>query len=110
MRIGHPVAKFSGPCKRKNENIASTGAMPRRYTGRMMPTIAKSLDDALAPITDGCMLVVPRESLGRADGGDARADPPRRQAAASGRAADLEPAGRPADRRRLRRDAGDVAR
>ena len=46
--------------------------------------------------------------LRRADGGDARADPARRQAAASGRAADLDLAGRHADRRRLRRDAGDL--
>jgi glutaconate CoA-transferase subunit A len=29
-----------------------------------MPIIASSLDDALAPITDGCMLVVPREVSG----------------------------------------------
>src|SRR3954467_10722298 len=29
-----------------------------------MPMIARSLDDALAPITDGCMLAVPRESSG----------------------------------------------
>ena len=47
-----------------------------------MPAIARTLDEALAPITDGCVLAVPRESSGRADGGDAGADPPRRQAAA----------------------------
>src|SRR6202012_5272002 len=29
-----------------------------------MPTIARSLDDALAPIADGCVLAVPRESSG----------------------------------------------
>jgi glutaconate CoA-transferase, subunit A len=29
-----------------------------------MPLIARSLDEALAPITDGCMLAVPRESSG----------------------------------------------
>src|SRR4029079_12137091 len=29
-----------------------------------MPTIARSLDDALAPIRDGCVLAVPRESTG----------------------------------------------
>src|SRR3954469_22405129 len=29
-----------------------------------MPTIARSLDDALAPIGDGCVLAVPRESTG----------------------------------------------
>ena len=29
-----------------------------------MPAIARSLDDALAPITDGCVLAVPRESTG----------------------------------------------
>ena len=29
-----------------------------------MPTIARTLDDALAPITDGCVLAVPRESSG----------------------------------------------
>src|SRR4029078_10403587 len=29
-----------------------------------MPTIARSLDDALAPIADGCVLAVPRESAG----------------------------------------------
>jgi len=29
-----------------------------------MPTIARSLDDALAPIVDGCVLAVPRESSG----------------------------------------------
>ena len=29
-----------------------------------MPTIARTLDDALAPITDGCLLAVPRESSG----------------------------------------------
>ena len=27
-----------------------------------MSTIARTLDEALAPITDGCMLAVPRES------------------------------------------------
>ena len=31
-----------------------------------MPIIARSLDDALAPITDGCVLAVPRESSGAA--------------------------------------------
>ncbi len=51
---------------------------------------ARNLDDALAPIADGCVLAVPRESLRRADGGDPGADPPRRQAAASDRAADLD--------------------
>lgn len=29
-----------------------------------MPTLARSLDDALAPIRDGCVLAVPRESSG----------------------------------------------
>src|SRR6185436_10984851 len=29
-----------------------------------MPAIARSLDDALAPIKDGCVLAVPRESTG----------------------------------------------
>ena len=29
-----------------------------------MPVIARTLDDALAPITDGCVLAVPRESSG----------------------------------------------
>src|SRR6187397_1134702 len=29
-----------------------------------MPAIARSLDDALAPITDGCVLAVPREVSG----------------------------------------------
>src|ERR1700744_6526610 len=29
-----------------------------------MPVIARSLDDALAPIKDGCVLAVPRESAG----------------------------------------------
>src|SRR5665213_2952747 len=29
-----------------------------------MPMIARSLDEALAPITDGCVLAVPRESSG----------------------------------------------
>jgi glutaconate CoA-transferase, subunit A len=29
-----------------------------------MPTVARSLDDALAPIADGCVLAVPRESAG----------------------------------------------
>src|SRR5271169_3207990 len=29
-----------------------------------MATIARSLDEALAPITDGCILAVPRESSG----------------------------------------------
>jgi hypothetical protein len=29
-----------------------------------MPTVARSLDDALAPIKDGCVLAVPRESSG----------------------------------------------
>ncbi len=29
-----------------------------------MPAIARSIDDALAPITDGCVLAVPRESSG----------------------------------------------
>jgi glutaconate CoA-transferase subunit A len=31
-----------------------------------MPTIARNLDDALAPIADGCVLAVPRESSGAA--------------------------------------------
>src|SRR6187551_937670 len=31
-----------------------------------MPAIARSLDDALAPIADGCVLAVPRESSGAA--------------------------------------------
>ena len=31
-----------------------------------MPTVARSLDDALAPIKDGCVLAVPRESSGAA--------------------------------------------
>jgi glutaconate CoA-transferase subunit A len=31
-----------------------------------MPTIARTLDDALSPITDGCALAVPRESGGAA--------------------------------------------
>src|SRR6202163_593650 len=31
-----------------------------------MPMIARSLDEALAPITDGCMLAVPRETSGAA--------------------------------------------
>src|SRR4249919_2792073 len=31
-----------------------------------MSTIAHTLDEALAPITDGCMLAVPRESSGAA--------------------------------------------
>ena len=55
-----------------------------------MSTIIRTLDEALAPIADGCMLAVPREVLGRADGGDAGADPPRHQAPAFGRAADLD--------------------
>src|SRR4029078_8840525 len=29
-----------------------------------MPMIARTLDDALAPISDGCVLAVPRESSG----------------------------------------------
>ncbi len=29
-----------------------------------MPTVARNLDDALAPIADGCVLAVPRESSG----------------------------------------------
>jgi glutaconate CoA-transferase, subunit A len=29
-----------------------------------MPTIARTIDEALAPITDGCMLAVPRETSG----------------------------------------------
>src|SRR5688572_18514612 len=29
-----------------------------------MPAIARTLDEALAPITDGCVLAVPRESTG----------------------------------------------
>ena len=38
----------------------------RRPTHRigLVPTIARSLDDALAPIKDGCVLAVPRESSG----------------------------------------------
>ena len=58
-----------------------------------MSEIVRTLDEALAPIVDGCMLAVPREILGRADGGDAGADPARRQAPASGHAADLDLAG-----------------
>ena len=75
-----------------------------------MSQIAATLDDALGAITDGCMLVVPREVSGVPMDGDARADPARHQAAASGGAADVEPASRPADRRRLRRDFGDQRR
>jgi glutaconate CoA-transferase subunit A len=30
----------------------------------MMPAISRTLDEALAPITDGCLLAVPRESTG----------------------------------------------
>ncbi len=55
-----------------------------------MTEIIRTLDEALAPVVDGCMLAVPREVLGRADGGDAGADPARRQAPASGDAADFE--------------------
>jgi len=29
-----------------------------------MPVIARTLDDALAPISDGCVLAVPREGSG----------------------------------------------
>ena len=29
-----------------------------------LPTVARTLDDALAAITDGCVLAVPRESSG----------------------------------------------
>src|SRR5262245_10018639 len=31
-----------------------------------MPMIARALDEALAPITDGCLLAIPRESTGAA--------------------------------------------
>ena len=31
-----------------------------------MAIIARTLDDAIAPITDGCMLAVPRETSGAA--------------------------------------------
>ena len=31
-----------------------------------MPSIARNLDEALAPITDGCLLTIPRESTGAA--------------------------------------------
>ncbi len=72
--------------------------------------IARTLDEALAPITDGCMLAVPRETSGVRDGGDAGADPARRQAPASRHAADLDLAGGSADRRRLHRDAGNLRR
>ncbi len=44
----------------------------------------------------------------RADGRNPRADQARCEAVAPDRAADLDFAGRPADRRRLRRDAGDL--
>ena len=75
-----------------------------------MTAIVPTLDAAIELIADGCMLAVPREVSGVADGGDARADPARRQTAASGGAADLVVAGGYADRRRLRRDAGDLRR
>ena len=72
--------------------------------------IARSLDEALAAVTDGSHAGGAARELRRADGGDAGADPARRQAAASGDAADLDLAGGSADRRRLRRDAGDLRR
>ena len=59
-----------------------------------MARITRSLDEALAPITDGCMLAVPRETSG--------------VAMAATRALirrGLDLAGRSLDRRRLRRDA-----
>ncbi|MGB8044322.1 MAG: hypothetical protein WCF66_15285, partial [Pseudolabrys sp.] len=38
-------------------------ATPRNRAGTMFQ-LAKSIDDAIAPIVDGCMLVVPREVSG----------------------------------------------
>jgi hypothetical protein len=36
---------------------------PRHALSTAMSTIARTLDEALAPITDGCMLAVPRHSF-----------------------------------------------
>ena len=66
-----------------------------------MSTIARTLDEALAPITEGCMLAVPRESSGAAMAAT-RALVRRRQAAAPDHTAHVELAGGPSDRRRLR--------
>ena len=70
--------------------------------------IARTLDEALAPITDGCVLAVPREVSGVGMAATRALIRRGVRRLHAGGAADLEPAGRPADRRRLRRDAGDI--
>src|SRR4029434_1138262 len=64
-RDRHPitVAKSSGRCKGNNGKSGATivAAQPFRIA---MFQLAKSVDDAIAPIGDGCMLVVPREVSG----------------------------------------------
>jgi hypothetical protein len=69
--------------------------------------ITRTLDEALAPITDGCVLAVSRDVSGVAMEAT-RALIRRGIKHLHLIAADLEPAGRSADRRRLHRDAGDV--
>ena len=45
-----------------------------------MTTIIRALDDAIAPIVDGCLLAVPREDRRRGHGGHPRSPQTRRQA------------------------------
>ena len=55
--------------------------------------IARSLDEVLAVITDGCVLAVPREASGVAMAATRALIRRGHEKAASDRAADLEPAG-----------------
>jgi glutaconate CoA-transferase, subunit A len=54
---------LSGPCKHKNETFAVNG-LKAGVLRAIMFQLAKSIDEALGCIADGCMLVVPREVSG----------------------------------------------
>ena len=74
-----------------------------------MPKLVATIEELIAPIEDGCVLVVPREVSGVPM--EATRALIRRgvKKPAADRAAHVELAGRSADRRRLRRHAGNVA-
>ena len=101
-------AESSGPCKRNNgkscraaRNAASANTGPDMAVAGEIAGRGACSHHRRLPAGGAA------RGLRRADGGDARAHPPCREKAASGGAADLEPASRSSDRRRLRRDAGD---
>ena len=70
-----------------------------------MPVLARTIEEAIASIADGCVLLIPRESSGvpmAATRALIRRGAKRLHAR---RLPDLHAAGRPSDRSRLRRDA-----